>query len=155
MFLSWFLFMLTQSKKKKKKSAQLCEFFPSSSSGISDTLRRAACPRHSSGAITVDDSVYSLQEMSLKTGKDKLHLFVPIIKLEKEEAVGGFKASLILEMYFSTCALLSLLDKRKSKLPFCLRGDLGSAHQGKQLLSTLIDMLLRNSGKRQFFAAVY
>lgn len=91
LFFFFFSFYSCWHNAKKEKAAQLSEFFTSSSSGISDTWRRAACPSHSSGAITVDDSVYSLQEMSLKTGKDKLHLFVTIIKLEKVETVEDTK----------------------------------------------------------------
>lgn len=64
---------------------------------------------------------------------------------------GGYKASLILEMYLSACAFLSLLEKRKSKHTFCLIGNFVSVHQEKQLSSTLIDMLLRKSGKSKSF----
>lgn len=45
---------------------------------------------------------------------------------------GGYKASLILEMYLSACDFLSLLEKRKSKRTFCLIGDFVSVHQEKK-----------------------
>lgn len=148
-----FLVFIHNDTMQKKKSAQLREFFTSCSCGIWDILRRAACPSNSSEAITVVDSVYSLQEMSLKTDKDKLHLFVPIIKREKVEAVGDTKVHSYWK-YISPLVLRPLRQKKIKTYIMPYRGFCFCSSR-KTTLSTLIDMQLWKSGKRKSFAAVY
>lgn len=56
--------MLAQYKKKKNPQSSLSPL--QANSKIAEVWRGAACPSHSSVTITEDDSVCSLQEMSLK-----------------------------------------------------------------------------------------